>query len=502
MALEEPQRWEPQPGPQTAFARCPADIAIFGGAAGGGKSFALLYEAAKWTQVAGVRGYRAVLFRRTSPELMGGGGLWDESQAMFRAFGGRPRGFPLLDWTFEAQSGSTGDRHRIEFRHLLRDDTVHEHQGRQYALIGFDELTHFTERQFWYMVSRLRSTSGVRPYLRATCNPDPDSFVAKLIEWWIGPDGFPIPERSGVLRWFVRVDDALHWYGSEAEARASHEGSEPMSLTFIGSSLPDNAALLAKDPSYRARLMSMGRVDRARLLGDEKRGGNWHARQSAGLFFKRGEFRVASAPPSAIVRTVRAWDKASRKPSPKNPNPDWTRGVRVSLCADGELWIDDVVSLREGPVEVLGAMRETAALDGIGVEVALWQDTGGAGVTDLEVTQHALRGYSTVIVESFSADTTGMAKGGHRSSRAKRAFASAWAPEVEAGRVHVLEHDWTDDLLAECEAFPDGAHDDIVDAISLAAQVLMLGTSAPPDPGGKPRLTSELGRGRRARLWG
>src|SRR5690606_17779891 len=142
-----------------------------------------------------------------------------------------------------------GDRHRIEFRHLQRDDTVHEHQGRQYAFIGFDELTHFTERQFWYMVSRLRSTSGVKPYVRATCNPDPDSFVAKLVEWWIGPDGYPIPERSGVLRWFVRVDDELHWYDSEAEARAEHHEAEPLSLTFIASRPADNNALIAKDPT-------------------------------------------------------------------------------------------------------------------------------------------------------------------------------------------------------------------------------------------------------------
>lgn len=469
---DEPQRWAPQPGPQTAFASCPADIAIFGGAAGGGKSFALLYEAAKWTQVEGVRGYRAVLFRRTNPELMGGGGLWDESQPMFRAFGGRPRGFPLLDWTFEARTGDPGDRHRIEFRHLQRDDTVHEHQGRQYAFIGFDELTHFTERQFWYMVSRLRSTSGVKPYVRATCNPDPDSFVAKLVEWWIGPDGYPIPERSGVLRWFVRVDDELHWYDSESEARAEHPEAEPMSFTFIASRLADNKALIAKDPTYRAKLMSMGRVDRARLLGDEERGGNWYTRASAGLFFRRGEFRIASGPPSPIVRTVRAWDKASRKPSPKNPNPDWTRGVRISLCEDGELWIDDIVSLRAGPVDVLKAMRETAERDGVGVTVVLWRDTGGAGVTDVEVTQAALAGFVTEVIDSFSADTSGETAGGHRSSRAKRAFARAWAPLVEQGRVWVLDAEWTEELLGECDAFPDGAHDDIVDAISAGAQPL------------------------------
>lgn len=472
---DELERWEPQAGPQTAFARCPADIAIFGGSAGGGKSFALLYEAVKWTAVEGVRGYRAVLFRRTSPELMGGGGLWDESQPMFRAFGGRPRGFPLLDWTFEAHSGAPGDRHRIEFRHLLREDTVHEHQGRQYALIGFDELTHFSERQFWYMVSRLRSTSGVRPYVRATCNPDPDSFVAKLVEWWIGEDGYPIPKRSGVIRWFVRVDDQLEWFDTEAEAREAYPGSEPLSFTFIASRLADNKALLNKDPSYRGKLMSMGRVDRERLLGDENRGGNWKARDAVGMVFPREDFKLADAPPAPIVATVRFWDKAATKPTTKHPDPDWTRGVRVSLLEGGLLWIDDVASLRDRGTRVLAFQRKTAEADGVQVRVGLWQDTGGAGKTDVDVTAEYLAGFAVQFVQSFSADTTGVSESKRaKSSKPKRVFADAWAPWVQHGRVFVLRgQPWTNELLTEANGFPEARHDDIVDAISGAFQLLV-----------------------------
>nr|WP_234841454.1 terminase family protein [Sinorhizobium meliloti] len=73
-------------------------------------------------------------------------------------------------------------------------------------------MTHFSAKQFWYMVSRNRSMSGVRPYTRATCNPDADSWVAELIRWWIDQDtGLPIPERAGVLRWFVRSDSPQTW---------------------------------------------------------------------------------------------------------------------------------------------------------------------------------------------------------------------------------------------------------------------------------------------------
>lgn len=467
-AEQLPRRWEPQSGPQSDFARCSADLAFFGGQAGGGKSWGLLYESVKWTRHPRVRGYRGLLFRRTSPQLMGGGGLWDGSQEMFRAFGGRPRSSPSPDWIFEAETGLFTDRHRVEFRHLVHESTIYEHQGREYAFIGFDEITHFTEQQWWYLISRLRSKSGVRPYARATLNPDPGWWGLPLIAWWIGEDGYPIPERSGVLRWFVRAGDEIRWFDSREAAIAS-EGPDamPLSLTFIRSRLDDNPALLDADPEYRARLMALGRVERARLLA-----GNWKVRESAGMFFRRHEFQLADEPPTRVIRTVRAWDKAATEPNPRNPDPDWTRGVRMSLCESGQIWIEDLESLRAGPVEVLRRMRETADVDGKDVTVALWKDTGGAGVVDVEVTKAALDGYAIEVVDSWSADTTGVQRAGHRSGRAKRAFARVWAPWVEEGRVYVKRAPWTTALLAEADGFPDALHDDIIDCCSLAAQVL------------------------------
>lgn len=444
------QTFSPQPGPQTAFAACAADVAIFGGAAGSGKSFALLYEASKWAHIGG---YRGVLFRRTSPELVGGGGLWDEARELYSALGGKSRSFPQLDWTFP--SGA-----RIEFRHLQREQDVHAHHGRQYAFVGFDELTTFTERQFWYLVSRLRSSCGVRPYIRATCNPDPESFVAKLVQWWIGPDGYPIPERSGVLRWLIRDGDELRWYATEDEARAAHPGMAPLSFTFIGATLRDNRKLLDKDPTYRARLQALSRVDRMRLLGDEAKGGNWLVRPSAGLVFRREDFRIARTAPSRILRTVRAWDKGAQAPSVRRPDPDWTRGVRVSSCASGELWIDDLVSLRDRPAVVLDHMRATAEEDGPSVVIGLWQDPGQAGVVDVDTTRSALAGFPVEVVSAI---------------KDKYAWAKVWAPHVERGLVHVVPETWADILVAECDGFPDASHDDTVDAVSLAAQLLFGG---------------------------
>src|SRR4051812_4845056 len=191
----------PQPGPQTAFLASRADIAIYGGAAGGGKSWALLLEPLRHV---GVADFGAVFFRRSTVQIRNEGGLWDESAKLYPHVGARARE-QALEWRFP--SGAS-----VSFGHLEHERNVYDWQGSQISLIGFDELTHFSARQFFYMLSRNRSMCGVRPYVRATCNPDADSWVAKLIGWWIDQEtGLPIPERSGVLRWFARVGEELVW---------------------------------------------------------------------------------------------------------------------------------------------------------------------------------------------------------------------------------------------------------------------------------------------------
>jgi hypothetical protein len=249
-------RIQPQPGPQTAFASTRADICIFGGSAGCGKSWSLAAEAGR---VALRRG-RAVLFRREAVELVGGGSLWEETQ-FYAGLGARSTKSPMA-WYFPRGG-------LVELRHLQLEESKFAHQGKQYDLIGFDELTHFTKSQFWYLYSRARSVSGrVIPYVRATCNPDPDSWVRQLVDWWIGEDGFPIPERSGVLRWFVRHAGEIVWVD---------EGTEgAQSLTFIPALLEHNRILTARDPAYRSKLEALEEVDRARLLL-----GNWNARDTS-----------------------------------------------------------------------------------------------------------------------------------------------------------------------------------------------------------------------------
>ena len=72
---------------------------------------------------------------------------------------------------------------KLKFSHLQFETTVYDWQGAQITLICFDELTHFSAHRFFYMVSRNRSTCGVRPYIRGTCNPDSESWVADFLSW-------------------------------------------------------------------------------------------------------------------------------------------------------------------------------------------------------------------------------------------------------------------------------------------------------------------------------
>lgn len=437
----------PQIGPQTDFLATSADLAIYGGAAGGGKSYALLLEPLRHFNNPKFGG---VVFRRNSVQVRNEGGLWDESMAIYRMLGGHPRE-AFLEWEFP--SGS-----RLKFAHLENEKTVYDWQGAQVAYIGFDELTHFTEKQFWYMLSRNRSTSGVAGYIRATCNPDADSWVRKLIDWWIGPEGYPIKERSGVLRWFIRRDDILIWADTREELIEKYGADElPKSLTFIPSNVRDNKILMEKDPAYLANLRALSRVDRLRLEG-----GNWNVRATAGEMFQKEWFPIVDAIPAGHIQAVRFWDRAATKPSETNKTPDWTRGLLLLKYADGSFVVADLRSLQDTPFKVEDLIRNTASYDSVAVKIRSQKDPGSAGVSEAAHFVRMLVCYD-VKCEVIKTDKV---------SRAKPVSAQS-----EVGNIRVYRAPWNQDFFTELENFPEGAHDDIVDVLSGAFNELSVGLS-------------------------
>lgn len=437
-AANEVINLQPQPGPQTAFLASQADIAIYGGAAGGGKSYGLLLDPLRHKQNPK---FGATIFRRTSVQVRNEGGLWDESMNVYSLFNAKPRE-AFLSWRFK--SGMS-----IGFAHLEYEKDVFNFQGAQIPWQGWDELTHFTRQQFFYMLTRNRSTSGVKPKMRATCNPDPDSWVREFIDWWIGADGFPIAERSGVLRWFIRQNDAFVWANSKEELHAKFgHGVEiqPKSVTFIPSKLQDNKILMEKDPGYLANLLAQNRVDRMRLLE-----GNWNVRASAGMLFQREWFPIIEVVPAGWIQAIRFWDRAATKPSETNRDPDWTRGIKIYKYPNGSFVVVDLKSTRDTPGKVETLIKATASHDSTGVRIASQTDPGSAGKKEAEVFVSMLAGYDVRTAPNSKDKVT----------RAKPVSAQA-----EAGNVYVLRAGWNEEFFTELENFPEGGHDDIVDVLS------------------------------------
>lgn len=441
---------KPQPGPQTTFTGSSADIVIYGGAAGGGKSFGLLIDPLRHFQN---KDFGGVIFRRTAVQVRNEGGLWDESMKLYPLFRAKPRE-SLLEWKFP--SGMA-----MSFGNLEHEKDVLNYQGAQIPWIGFDELTHFTETQFFYMLSRNRSTSGVRARIRATCNPDPDSWVKRFIRWWLDDDGrFPIPSRSGSIRWFIRLNDEIIWSDTPEQIHAQYGyGSEiiPKSVTFISAKLEDNKILMSRDPGYLGNLLAMNRVDRARL-----KDGDWNARASAGSLFKREWFPVVDSVPGGWIQAIRFWDRAATKPNETNKNPDWTRGLKMYKYADGTFCVVDLKSAQDTPGQIETLVKNVASHDGPTVKIMSQQDPGSAGVSEAEHFIRLLSGYD-VHVETISKDKV---------TRAKPVSAQS-----EWGNVRVLRAPWNESFFTELENFPEGAHDDIVDVLSGAFNELGGGVS-------------------------
>lgn len=444
---------KPQPGPQTDFMATPANICVFGGAAGGGKSYGLLMSALRHKNVPG---FGCTIFRRNFNQIFSQGGLWDESMKIYQGIKGATPQMSLGRWKFCDRDGNIIST--VRFAHIEREDDLAKWQGSQICEIGFDELTHFSEKTFFYMLSRNRSTCGVTPFVRATCNPDADSWVAKFIDWWIDPEsGYPIPERSGKLRWFIRRNEVLYWANTKQELwerfdlNTPEEKAEPRSVTFIMSRLDDNQELLKVNPEYKANLKALSAVERERLLH-----GNWKIKASAGLFFKRSQVEIVEAIPADLQLVCRAWDLAATEDKPDG-DPDYTAGVLMGLKKDKTIIVLDVINQRIKAGEVEKLVYNTAVMDrkkyGAKYRVRIPQDPGAAG---------------KIVASSYIKKLMGFSAKAVAVTGSKQLRATPLATQWQNGNVTVLAGEWNDVYFAQLESFPESKHDDMVDASSDA----------------------------------
>ena len=245
--------FQPNDGPQTEFLAAPERDVLYGGAAGGGKSYAMLVDPLRYCSRSA---HRALILRRSMPELRE---LIDKSRELY------PRAFPGCKFREVEKLWNFPSGAKVEFGFLERDADVYRYQGQAYSWIGFDEITHIPTEFSWnYLASRLRTTDpDITPYLRCTANP------------------------GGV---------GAHWvkkrYVDPYEPGESFLGDDGLTRRFIPARLDDNP-YLAEDGRYEEMLKSLPEVQRRQLLE-----GNWDVTEGAA--FTEFEIDTHVIPPFEI----------------------------------------------------------------------------------------------------------------------------------------------------------------------------------------------------------
>lgn len=395
--------WQPTET-QAAFLLLDCREALYGGAAGGGKSVALLMAALQYVDVPG---YNALLLRRTFAALSKPGALIDLAHDWLQGTDATWNE-SLKTWTFPSSA-------TLSFGYLDIEKDKYQYQGAAYQFIGWDELTQFTPTQYKYLFSRRRRTntmkaSGVPMRTRAASNPGGEGH-----EW------------------------VKHRFFVEGPAKRR---------VFIPAKLQDNPHLDVEE--YRESLAELPLVERLQLEN-----GDWETKEP-GEWFQREWLGVIDADevPTHGLTRVRYWDTASTKPHKGNRDPDYFCGVLLGECR-GTYYVMHVTRFRCGPAEAEAKVAAIAAEDGKGVDVWMAQEPGSMSEMALHsYGKDALKGYT------FRGDR----QTGDKRQRAKPFAAAASRKVVKLVR-GAWNTEYLDELEAFPRP---GVHDDQVDASSGA----------------------------------
>lgn len=435
---------------QSWFLSSDANIIIYGGAMGGGKSYCGLLRHLRWVDDPHYRGY---VVRKQQTSIMSAGGLFDEAYGLYKAFDENVKPNKKA-MTFTFPSGAV-----VAMGHCETNEDAEKWRGRQVSACMIDEATQLLEDHVLVILSRLRSKAKMVPNLFLTCNPSPDSFVRRWVDWWLIPKGEENagradPKKDGRIRWFIRQNNEMIWADTRQELLDTY-GSHvlPLSLQFISATIYDNPPLIKSNPGYLANLQGLKRVKQERDLW-----GNWDIREESSGYFKKEWLGEPINPHDMdIIKRVRAWDLAGSLPSEVLPNPDWTAGVLMAKTRNGLFIVEDVVRFRGRYGEVIQKIIETAKSDPEETQIVLPQEPGQAGKSA------GLMMVKSLIEEGFSAKLKS-------SNKSKITRFMPVASAAEAGLIRYAFGSWNDVYFSEMEAFNgDRANkDDQVDATSDA----------------------------------
>lgn len=251
------------------------------------KSYSLLMETLKDVKNPN---FRALILRNEKPDLTD---LIEVSDELYGQYGDYNRSQNDMTWNF-----FTGAKLKFSYYEGEWNAFVKRFQGKQYAYIGLDEITHCPYKKFKYLMTDNRNAHNIRTRFIGTCNPDPDSWVAKFLDdgGWLDEEGFPIPEKDGLIRYcymkgndvneivwgdtrdevfeMCKDDIMKHWKPAFNEFGTPQELSVK-SVAFVEGKLEDNKILMKSNPEYIANLMNQDEEQQSRDLD-----GNWKFRSA------------------------------------------------------------------------------------------------------------------------------------------------------------------------------------------------------------------------------
>ena len=206
---------------------------LYGGAAGGGKSDALVIEALRQVDIPN---YKGIIFRKTFPQCR---------ELIAKSMNYYKRCHPKAKYNASQHCWTFPSGAKIYFGSLPNVNSMYNYQGHAYDFVAFDELTHFTHEEYTYLLSRNRPEGpGTRVYTRSTCNP------GGVGHGWV-KERFITPAPPMTVLW------------DEAEVKGE---TLRRSRIFVPSSVTDNPALLENDPNYITNLALLPEAQRNALL--------------------------------------------------------------------------------------------------------------------------------------------------------------------------------------------------------------------------------------------
>lgn len=378
---------------------------------------------------------------------------------MWRSFGAKFKSHPQM--TAEFPSGAS-----VQFKVCGSDRDITNFDGGQFSLVVFDEAQNHTDIQVRYLESRIRSKAKGPHQLIATCNPRADSHLMPFVLPYLDKvTGIPLPEMSGVERWYATYCGNLVLADTREELVEKYPGINPQTYTFISATIKDNPVMKVLNPGYVARLENLKRVERDRLLL-----GSWFAKPENSGYFKREWVTMIDEPPRKVSSRVRGMDLAATLPSESNPNPDFTASVLMSRTPEGRYVVEHVERYRKLPDGVLKQIVETSRIDGGDVPVYLPKDTGSGGATAFTFQARYLIENGVLVREDKVSGHAG-----------KLQRFLPFASLAEAGLVDVVKGDWNEMWFNELEDFDNSRNikDDMFDATSTCCKALMKSVQLP-----------------------